>query len=177
MKRFCHALSSGAITIIILVLSVTATAQEKSRSDFWDHVQFGGGLGAGFGNRYTSVTVQPAAIYNFNDYFALGTGLQGTYVKVREEYHSYIYGGSLIGLINPIEQIQISAELEQLRVNAKFDYPGYEGIEDNFWNTALFVGLGFRSSNFIAGVRYNVLQDNDARVYPNGFMPFVRVFF
>lgn len=156
---------------------LTIHAQESKKSDFWDHVHFGGGLGASFGNRYTDVSVAPAAIYSFNDYVAMGIGLQGGYVRVKDEYNSWLYGGSLITLFNPVEMVQISAELEQLRVNSEFEYPGLEGIKDNFWNTALFVGAGMRTSNVTFGIRYNLLHDNDRRIYNSAFMPFVRVFF
>ncbi len=178
MKSFAKYLSIRAFILILTALTFyVSNAQERSSSEFWERVQFGGGLGLAIGNQFTNVSVAPAAIYNFNEYFALGVGLQGTYVKVRDEYKSYMYGGSLIGIVNPIEQIQLSAELEQLRVNAELLVPGYEGVEDNFWNTALFLGAGFRSNNFTVGLRYNVLHDDDQRIYYQPFMPFVRVFF
>lgn len=148
----------------------------KSRSLFWEKVQFGGGLGLGFGNNYTNITVAPSAIYNFNDYFAAGLGLQYSYVKQKNVYQSNLYGGSIIGLFNPLEQIQLSAELEQLRVNTTFeDY--YGNFTDNFWNTALFLGAGYRSQNVTFGLRYNVLYKENQGVYANAFMPFIRVYF
>ncbi|HEX8269933.1 MAG TPA: hypothetical protein VF581_08570 [Flavobacterium sp.] len=148
----------------------------RSKSEFWRRTQFGGGLGLSFGTDYTNVMVAPSAIYNFSDYFAAGIGLQGSYIKVREQYDSFLYGGSLIGLFNPIEEIQVSAELEQLRVNTEFDYLG-ESYDDNFWNTALFLGVGYRAQNVTIGIRYNVLHDDNDRVYYDPFMPFVRVYF
>ncbi len=178
MKNFADSLFCKAVLLALLnFVSGHSYSQESKSSDFWSHVQFGGGLGLSIGNRYTDITVAPAAIYNFNEYVGLGVGLQGSYVKVKEEYQSYMYGGSLIGLFNPIEQIQLSAELEQLRVNAELLVPGFEDVEDNFWNTALFLGAGFRSNNFTVGFRYNVLHDDDRQVYYQPFMPFVRVFF
>ena len=146
------------------------------KSEFWKHVQFGGALGASFGSGYTDVLVAPSAIYNFNKYFAAGVGLQGSYVKVRNQYDSFLYGGSVIGLFNPIEQIQLSAELEQLRVNTDYNFSGTE-YSDNFWNTGLFVGLGFRTQNVTIGARYNLLHDDDKLVYSDAFMPFVRIYF
>jgi hypothetical protein len=35
-------------------------------------VQFGGGVGLGFGSNYTDISLAPSAIYNFNEYVALG---------------------------------------------------------------------------------------------------------
>jgi hypothetical protein len=44
---------------------------------------------------------------------ALGLGGQYTYLK-QNYYASHFYGGSIIGLFNPIPVIQLSAELEEL---------------------------------------------------------------
>ncbi|WP_116790377.1 hypothetical protein [Flavobacterium psychrotrophum] len=162
----------------------TATAQEVT---FWDKVQFGGGLGIGFGSGYTDVNIAPGAIYNFNEYVAAGIGLQGSYVYQKDWYSSFIYGGSLIFLGNPIPQVQLSAELQQLRVNMDyadgFNYtiPGYAGYSGgnthDFWNTALFLGAGYRMENVTIGMRYNVLYKESDMVYSDAFMPFIRVYF
>ena len=96
-----------AVTFILCFGSIHA--QEKGGSDFWNDVQFGGGIGVSVGSDFTDISLAPSAIYNFNEYFAAGVGLQGSFVKVRtrepyyDGYKSYIYGGSLIGLFTPIE--------------------------------------------------------------------------
>jgi len=72
------------------------------------------------------------------------------------------------------EQIQLSAELEQLRVNQEFSEIDYSR---NFWNTALYFGLGYHSDNVTVGIRYNVLYDEKDLVYSEAFMPFVRIYF
>jgi len=137
-------------------------------------IQIGGGIGLNFGSGFTDVTLAPSAIYNFNQYFAAGVGIQGSYVRVKNYYESYLYGGSLIALLSPIEQIQLSAELEQLRVNTNFS--GFEP-DDNFWNTALYIGGGYRAQNVTVGIRYNVLYKENRSVYSEPFMPFVRIYF
>ena len=165
------------IVFLFNVENVSAQVSGNTKSEFWRHVQFGGGVGVSIGSGYTDVTLAPGAIYNFNDYFALGLGLQGSYVKVKNEYNATIYGGSILALLNPIEQIQLSAEIEQVRVNAEYQITGFDNIEDNFWNTALFLGAGYRVENITIGARYNVLHRADRRVYADAFMPFVRVYF
>lgn len=153
------------------------------RSDFWQHVQIGGGLGLGFGSGYTDISLAPSAIYNFNRYFAAGVGLNGNYVRFKryssdiDEYRSWIYGGSLIGLFMPIEQIQLSVELEQLRVNSRLETVDFGTQHENFWNTGLFVGAGYRAQNVTVGLRYNLLYDRNKTVYADSWMPFVRVYF
>lgn len=154
-----------------------------TKSDFWRNVQIGGGIGAGFGSGYTNVMLAPGAIYNFNQYVSAGVGLTGSYVRYRryssdiDEYRSWIYGGSLIGLFHPIPQIQLSLEAEQLRVNTTLETVGSGNLHDNFWSTGLFVGAGYRTPNVTIGLRYNILHDPDKTVYGDALMPFVRVYF
>lgn len=170
-------LKTISIIAILLVSSICFSQQktpDSPQNDFWENVQFGGGLGLGFGSGYTDITIAPTAIYNFNEYFALGTGVQYSYLRQKGFFKSNNYGGSVIGLFNPIPEAQLSVELEQLRVNLT-----YENIDvtENFWNTALFLGAGYRMENVTIGARYNVLFDKDKNVYGDAFMPFVRVFF
>ncbi|WP_445718699.1 hypothetical protein [Flavobacterium sp.] len=148
----------------------------KTKSDFWNHVQFGGGLGLGIGNGYTDIMVAPSAIYNFNSFVSAGISTQYSYVKQRDFYSANMYGGSLIALFNPIEELQISTELEQLRVNRTFN-DSFGNNSQDFWNTSLFLGAGFRNENVTFGVRYNVLHRDRDNIYAEAFMPFVRIFF
>ena len=166
------------VFLFCINFNVKAQSLEETqiKSNFWDKVQIGGGLGLGIGNNYTNITVAPSAIYNFNNYFSAGLGLQYSYVKQKNYYQSNIYGGSVLALFNPIREIQLSAELEQLRVNSKFE-DIYGNYSHDFWNTALFLGAGYRTNNVTLGVRYNVLHKDDQGVYVNAFMPFIRVYF
>ena len=147
---------------------------QNPQNMFWKNVQFGGGLGLGFGNGFTNIVVAPSAIYNFNQYVAAGVGLQYSYLQQRNLFSSQMYGASVIGLVNPIENIQLSVELEQLRVNVNYENANFK---DDFWNTGLFLGAGYRANNITIGARYNVLFDKDRNVYGDAFMPFVRVYF
>ena len=106
----------------------------------------------------------------------MGVGLQGSYVAVKSNYNSFIYGGSLIGLVNPIKQIQFSVELEELKVNTSFE-SSFQIPSRHFWNTGLFLGAGYRSNNVTIGGRYNILYNENDNVYSNAFMPFIRVYF
>ncbi len=174
-------MKSNSIKINLLFLFLTcnffaiqAQNPTKNKPSFWDNVQFGGGLGLNIGNRFTEITIAPGAIYNFNEFFAAGVGLQYSYIDFKEEYKSNLYGGSLIALTNPFPEIQISAELEQIYANINFEYID---VNKKFWNTALFLGIGFRTNNITAGVKYNVLHKKDKFVYAEPFMPFVRIYF
>jgi hypothetical protein len=149
----------------------------KQKSNFWKQVQFGGGFGLNIGTGFTDVTLAPNAIYNLNQYVALGAGLQGSIVSQKDYYSSAIYGVNTIVLINPIEEVQLSIEVEQVRVNNTFRNPTTGTLKDNFWNTGLFVGGGYRMENVSTGVRYNLLFNKDKNVYADAMMPFIRVYF
>ncbi|MFT7352015.1 MAG: hypothetical protein ACI9XR_001780 [Flavobacterium sp.] len=161
--------------ILLFFVSSLGFSQATSKSVFWEKVQFGGGLGLGFGTGFTNIAVAPSAIYNVNQYFAAGLGLQYNYLSQKNQFSSHQYGLSLIALVNPIQEIQFSVELEQLRVNVSYDNPAFKS--ENFWNTGLFLGAGYRANNVTIGGRYNVLHKQDRNVYGSPFMPFVRVFF
>mgnify|MGYP000344943969 CR=1 FL=1 len=172
-------LTIGSLRIFLslflgIILSQASNAQE-TENEFWRQVQFGGGLGISFGNGNFSGTIAPSAIYNFNEYVAMGPSLIFSY-QSSDFFESTLYGGSWITLVNPIPEIQLSAEIEQLRVNQEIEF--IDGIvEDDFWNTALFAGAGYRSGPVTIGIRYNVLYNDDDRVYATAWNPFVRVFF
>ena len=169
---------------ILLLFSASFYAQQqnqqtfpKAKTDaFWNHVQFGGSFGLAIGNDFTDITIAPSAIYNFNEHFAFGTGLQYSNLKQKNYYSSNVYGGSLIGLYSPIEEIQLSVELEQVNVNNKYVDLG-SNYKTSFWNTGLFVGGGYQEGNITVGGRINLLFDKNKDIYGSAFMPFVRVFF
>ena len=166
--------------IILFGLPSIAFSQQdtlpKPKSDFWRHVQFGGGFGLALGSDYTDITIAPSGIYNFNEKVAAGVGLQYSYIDQEHYYSSHVVGGSLIGLFNPIPQAQLSLELEEVNVNNTYkDFGG--DFKDNFWYTGLYVGAGYCSNNVTIGFRYNLLFDRDIDLYGQAFMPFVRAYF
>jgi len=90
----------------------------SNNSKFWKNVQFGGGIGLNIGSGFTNISIAPTGIYPLNDYFSVGLGLQYNYLNQKDLFfRSSQYGGSIIGIINPMDEIQLSLGLEQLRVN------------------------------------------------------------
>ena len=167
--------------LLFLAVSNAGFSQEqnlpKAKTDsFWDHVQFGGGFGLAVGNDFTDITIAPSAIYRFNDPFAAGISLQYSHLKQKNFYTSNVVGGSLIGLYNPIEEIQLSVELEEVNVNNTYS-DLYGNIKRSFWNTGLYLGAGYCADNVTIGARFNLLFDKDKDIYGDAFMPFVRVYF
>ena len=159
---------------LLLIFSVFFTSLSfcqgnltKNKSDF--------GLSTGDG--FFSATLAPNAIYQFNSKYGLGVGLNGTYNRQKNVYKSTIFGGSVIGIYNPINEIQLSTEFEALNVNRKFEGNFSNNLDDNYWYPALFVGAGYRTNNITFGIRYDVLYDDNKSIYANSWMPFVRVLF
>ena len=166
---------------LIPSFSLFAQPHQKSfkNNDLYNKWKFGGSFGAGFGSGYTDITLAPSAIYQVNPYFSTGFSLQGSYIKNDRrdnDYNSWLYGGSLILLSNPIPEIQLSAELEQLRVDTTIKT--FDGkLKDHSWNTALFLGAGYSTGNVTIGIKYNVLYKEKDRVYGEAYMPFIRMYF
>lgn len=165
------------VTIMFMLSNALCSQNTTMNSnDFWNHVRFGGGIGLSFGDGFFSGTLAPSAIYEFNPQFALGVGLNGTYNCRKNFYKSTIFGGSVLGLFNPIQEIQLSAEFEELNVNRKWeDHLGFS--DQNYWYPALFVGAGYSARNITIGIRYDVLYDKEKSVYADPWGPFVRVYF
>ncbi|MDX1772760.1 alpha-ketoglutarate decarboxylase [Oceanihabitans sediminis] len=162
--------SSFAFTTVIAQVT-----SQNEKSDFWKKVRFGGGIGLSTGSNTFSATLAPSAIYQFDDSFALGVGLSGSYYSRKNMLKSTIIGGSIIGLYNPIREIQVSGEFEQNNVSRNFDNPAIK--DDNYWSPALYVGAGYRTRNVTVGVKYDLLFDDDKSIYANAWSPFVRVYF
>lgn len=175
------------IIAAILLGSGMATAQQTQESyqdSFYNPdrpVLFGGAIALGFGNGFANIAVAPTALYQFTHQWAAGVGLQYNYIKNRDFFESNSYGVNLLGIYSPIPEVQLSAELEQLRVNNRVNYYYNDGTrhleKQNFWNTALFLGAGYNTGNVTVGIRYNILFRENNFVYNQAWMPFVRVFF
>ena len=117
MKFYSKYLKKIIFAFVFCIVFQSALNAQNQDTGFWNHVRFGGGIGLSFGNDFFSGTIAPSAIYDFNDVFAIGLGLNATFSKQDNFHKSTILGGSLISLFNPIPDIQLSAELEQLNVD------------------------------------------------------------
>jgi hypothetical protein len=170
---------SNVLLLIICLFSMSLFAQEnsfKQKSDFWSHVLYGGGIGLSFGNEFFSGTLAPSAIYQFNPKFALGVALSGSYSTQKYYYKSSIFGGSILGLYNPISQLQLSASFDENFVSVNWDNrTGY--ANQDYWYPSLFLGAGYQAKNVTMGIRFDVLYDNTKSTYAEPWMPFVRVYF
>lgn len=164
-------------TLLILIISELCIAQNpNAKSTFWNHVRFGGGVGIGFANGDFNASISPSAIYQFNDQFSAGVGLNFNYAKFRDNKF-LAYGGSVLSLYNPLPFIQLSGEFEQLRINQSRNFGILNAGEDNYWSPALYLGAGYTQQNITIGIRYDALYDEDTSIYATAWLPFVRVYF
>lgn len=164
------------LAFIVALLSFQIAKAQSSNSNFWSHVKYGGELGLNFGDSFFSATISPSAIYQFDDAFALGLGMNATFNNQKNFYKSTILGGSLIGLYNVIPEIQLSAEFEKLNVNRKYE-ANLNLPNDNYWYPALFIGAGYRTGNVAFGIRYDVLYNREKSIYSEAWAPFARFYF
>ena len=145
---------------------------------FWQRVRFGGNFSLGFGNVF-NITLAPNAIYYFSPRAGAGIGFNGIYAGQKDVYAATVLGGSVIGVFNPIREIQLSSEFEMLNVNRNFkdayEAAGYE--DENYWYPALFFGIGYNPGFMVIGLRYDILYDESKSIYGSAFMPFIRLSF
>lgn len=167
-------------SLFLLLLTCTLSFSQvdvgDQKSEFWQNVRFGGGIGLSFGDGFFSGTLAPTAVYQFTNDIAMGIGLNGTYNSRKDFYNSTILGASALALFNPFNGIQLSAEFEELNVSRKYK-ANLNFEDDNYWYPAFFFGAGYRSGNVTFGIRYDVLYDEDKSIYADPWIPFVRVFF
>jgi len=161
---------------LMLFMAFSAYSQEAAYgSGFRNRVRYGGGIGLGFGRDTFNAQLAPSALYQVNNYFATGLGLNFNYARFGDARLT-AYGGSILTLFNPITPVQLSAELEQLRVHRDFG-TGLPGDKDTYWLPALFAGLGYSSGNVTIGIRYDLLYNENKSIYADPWMPFVRFYF
>ncbi|MEM9679828.1 MAG: alpha-ketoglutarate decarboxylase [Bacteroidota bacterium] len=161
----------------LISTSIFSQTIDNDRSNFWSNVQFGGGLGLGFSDGFFSIAVAPTAIYRLNESVATGFGLNYSYSEERDVFKSSVVGASVLGLFNPIYEIQLSTEFQQLYVNREFDQNFVTNQDDEYWYPALFLGIGYSTNNVVFGIQYDVLFDSDRSIYSDAWFPFVRFFF
>ncbi|WP_157364381.1 alpha-ketoglutarate decarboxylase [Winogradskyella endarachnes] len=177
LKQFCNKKNKLSIILICFFTLFSFGQGSDTKSKFWNNVEFGGGLGLNFGDGFFSTAVSPNALYRFSPYIATGVGLNFSYSSQKDVFKSTVLGGSVIGLFNPYELLQVSTEFEQLHVSRDFNQNFVSNLDDDYWYPALFLGLGYVSNNVTIGIRYDVLYDEDKSIYSEAWMPFVRFYF
>lgn len=164
------------LLIVFALVSLNSFSQNNTnKSPFMENVRFGGGFNIGLGSSYSTFSISPSAIYDFSDEFSAGLGLTYVYIKNKSAYRSTtnLIGGSVLALYKPINYLQFSTELEQLKINQK-----YYSENLSQWQTALYVGLEYVSGNVALGLRYDVLYDKTKNITQSSALtPVFRFYF
>ena len=63
-----------------------------------------------------------------------------------------------------------------LDLTNKFNF-AHQSFERNYTYPALFLGIGYTTGNLTAGVKYDVLFDEDDSIYSSALVPFISVYF
>lgn len=155
---------------ILLLLSISLQTFSQ-RTDFWDHVQFGGGFTVAFGNQ-TTIGISPSAIYNFDNGFALGASANYLYSEIND-FTTQVYGASLISLYQTKFGIQLSGEFDYNFAKQSLLSGG--SVNTNF--PALHLGIAYNQGRFAVGIRYDVLYDENKSVFASPISPVVRFYF
>ena len=174
-KHLLLLLIFGCTSFSIVQSQETPPSEINPPHPFWQNVRFGGSLGLGFGNGYFNGSLAPSAIYDFNRTASAGIGISGAYAS-QNNFKATSLGGSIIGMLRPIKEIQLSAEFEQLNINRRYELDG-GNLRDNYWVPALFLGIGYNTGPVVTGIRYDVLYDSEKSFYSNALMPFVSIYF
>lgn len=167
-------MSGGALLLFALLVLFTAP-EAHSQAPASGRVRFGGGLGLSLGRDAFQLGISPSALYQVNEHLGVGAGLNYTYSKF-DDYKLNAWGGSLIGLANPVPFLQLSAEFEELRVHRSIRTPN-TSLQESYWVPALYLGVGYTSGPVTAGIRFDLLYDADRSLYANAWSPFIRVYF
>jgi hypothetical protein len=157
-------------TILFLFLSFSLISFSQQRNNFWENVQFGGGFSVGFGNQ-TTIGISPSAIYNFDNGFALGAGVNYLYSEIND-FTTQVYGASLISLYQTNFGIQFSGEFDY---NFAKQQDPFGSINTNF--PALHLGIAYNQGRFAVGIRYDVLFDENKSIFASPISPIVRFYF
>ncbi|WP_405605269.1 hypothetical protein [Polaribacter sp. Asnod1-A03] len=154
----------------LLFTFLTLTMFSQQKNEFWDNVRFGGSFSMNFGSQ-TNIGISPSAIYDFDNGFSLGTGLNYVYSKI-DNFKTNVYGVSLISLYQiPKVDIQLSGEFEQSFAKQT---DSFGSLNTSF--PALYLGAAYNTGNFAVGFRYDILYDN-SNIYASAFSPIVRFYF
>lgn len=162
---------------ILVNTNFFAQNSDLNQHRFIDDVRFGGGINISMGSNYSSFSISPSAIYDFSNEFSAGFGLTYVYVKNKSFSNSTtnIFGGNVIALYKPIENLQFTTEFEQLKIDQAYAFLN-EGA--SLWQPALYIGAEYVTGNISIGLRYDVLFDKTTNViYSSALSPVFRVYF
>jgi hypothetical protein len=155
MKVLCRFISTVGFLIILSSLTISAqdTAKSAARQNnrrILDRIDFGGYLGAQFGD-VTAINISPLATYRITNTFYAGLGFTYQYYKDNRyipAYSSSSYGGNIFARYFIWRDLFAHLEYAPLYVNY-YDYVdngsgGYYTVKNATWVHDFMLGGGYR---------------------------------
>ncbi|MGB6153365.1 MAG: outer membrane beta-barrel protein [Pricia sp.] len=171
---------AASLAICLFSMQTYAQVTEVTVTDSTETTEKPLKFGCGFGLSFvggTNIGLSPHLIYDVSDKISLGAGLQGNYTSIKNLQKTFTYGANAIGQYNPIPKLTTILEFVQLKVNTTTENVAGD-IEQDYWDSALFVGAGLNLTPKISlGAKYNLLYDKDESVYTSPIIPFVNITF
>ena len=161
--------------LVLFSWSTASLAQVTRETGFWDNVRYGGNINIGFGNDLFSAGIAPSILYDFNAVFSAGLGPSLTYTTA-DNFELLAVATREFVFIRPLEILRLSVEAEQYFVHFEREFNNTRITED-YTYPALFLGLGYTTGPLTAGLRYDVLYDDEQSIYGSALLPFISVYF
>jgi hypothetical protein len=159
--------------------TTTQTVIKRTNPIFQPYWSFGGNVGMSFWNGGTDILIAPKAYYHLTPQFITGFGVAYNYSDYDSRSYNYkfnSYGGSILGIYRPIPYLQFSAEFQELFTNRSYNTIN-GGIDDDYWNSQLYLGASFVSGHFAFGFQYDVLYDEYKSPYSSAWTPVISFYF
>lgn len=135
-------------------------------------------FGMGFGFNFvggTNISLSPNLTYRVSDKISVGAGLMFNYMGIKDLQKTTTYGANVLAFYTPVNKLLTTLEFAQLHVNRKMIL---NNLEDEFWDSPLFVGAGYQiTPKIAAGAKYNLLYNKDKSIYTSPVVPFVNISF
>ena len=153
--------------------------EKRETSDIWDKIVIGGGLGLQLGTQ-TYIEVSPKIGYHLTDQALIGAGFNYIYYSedmgANGKFKTSVYGGSIFGSYEPIENIFGWAEYELLN----FEFYNINNELGRKWVSSPFIGVGYRqpigNRGFIQFVFLYNLNYNSDSPYSGPWVPRISIF-
>ena len=151
LNRFLLTMNTVLVVFLYsenLFCQTTDIAVVDSTSKTENRLKFGFGFGLSFVGG-TNISLAPNLMYEVSNKVSLGGGIQGSYTSIKDLQNTTTFGANIITQYRPIRQLTTLLEFAQLKVNTKTETPTGK-ITDDYWDTALFVGLGWNINEKIS---------------------------
>ena len=162
--------------------TIKAPPKKHKNIDILSRMDFGGSLGAQFGD-ITYIEVSPIASYRITDQFHAGLGLTYQYYKYNDpdptySYSSSAYGGSIFARYFVWRDLFAHLEYAPLYISNFYYPPNIIPLNEAPWAHDIFIGGGYRQwMGERASVNMMILFNVNETIYSPYSNPIIRIGF